>query len=356
MMLKKSAGQTDLKNRAIQKAGICLACLLIISNFIDVEVSSANPRKVGSAEWNLGWNHQSATTTRSSDRKTLLTNLPDANNINGSLSAQFRLYMGGGSNTVVTIRPLQYQEWVSCAAVTVNSPFIDSFCEVKHHTPGNNGLRYLNQRTKVKLEIKSPGHTARYLYWEFVPLAAPPIIGTPLPSPGQQLQTYEIGPANIGAFFNTAKERGYLFLASEINPGISDTPVTNPPIGNIHITPSFILHSGGVLIKFGNIYPAPAPWSILAGKRVLVRMFDGKQTLSPGWTFESLNYRGQPGEVCRRMNFKKDEGTDKIFHEFEVHVQLVSFPPVRSCSKMWLQSIRLKGPAGRRPAEALRQD
>lgn len=354
MLLQKTLYQSRINTRAIQKKKIWLAVLFIISNFVAVEALLANPRKVSSAEWNLGFNHQPATTTRSSDRKTLFTNLPAVNNINSSLTSLFRLYMGGGSNTVVTIRPLQYQEWIQCPTVTVNGPFIDSFCEVKHHTPNDTGLRHLTQRTKVKFEIKSPGHTARYIYWEFVPLAAPPVTGTPLPIPGQQSQRYEIGPAGIGTFFRTAHERGYLFLIAEINPLASDYPITNPPVGNVHIQPQFILDSGGVLIKFGNIYPAPAPPSILAGKRVLIRMFDGKQTLNPGWTFESLKYRNQPGENCRRMNFKKDEGTDKIFHEFEVNVNLVAFPPVKSCSKMWLQSIRLKGPAGRRPEEALR--
>lgn len=342
------------KKQLNKKVWLVLPFFLLL-NFVSVEMGFANPRKVTSAEWKTGWNHQNATTIRSSDRKTLITNLPGANSIN-SLTSHFRMTLGGGNNTVVTITPKQYQEWITCPTVTVNRPSTDGRCLAKHHTPNNKGLRYLTQRTKVKIEVKSPGHTARYLYWEFVPLGAPPLTGRPLPTPGRVgTQIYEVGPNQIWAFFSKAIEGGFNFILGEINRTALDNPTTYPPIANEALDPVFIRDGGGVLIKFGNIYPAPAPPTLLAGRRMQVRMFDGKQTLSPGWTFESARYRGQRGENCRKRNFTQFRGTDKVFHEFEVVVNLVSFPPVQSCSKLWLQSIRLKGPAGRRPEEALSQ-
>ena len=311
-----------------------------------VDAVLAKSRKVSSVEWQTNWIHPGATTTRSTDRKALTTKLPEADAIQDDYLSSFRIILGGGQNTVVTVTPMSYQNSISCPSLTANKGMIKGSCRAKR-----DGLKKFPKNTRVTLKVKTPGNPAHYLYWTLQPRRS-----TVIPKRPPATQIYEIGPAQIPYFIMEAKWRHYKFRI------IPQGNYVNPP-GNYYGVPyeqigeeSF---EKGQLIKFGDLIPNPAPHiqSLQPGNGMLVSMFErtvGEGAfLKEGWTFLSAHYVGQPGENCQREILYEFPGTNRIWHQFSVNVNIFLHPGSKTCSKLWLKSIKLKGPKGKKPLDAL---
>ena len=328
--------------------------ILTILGLLAIDVVLAKPRKVrkiSSVEWQTNWIHPGATTTRSSNRSTLTTKLPVKDAIQDDYLSTFRIILGGGRNTVVTITPMSYQNVISCPTLIGNRGMLTGSCRAK-----SDGLKEFPRNTKVTLKVKTPGNPARYLHWTIKPRRSR---GIPKRPPTTQI--YEIGPTQIPDFIREARWRHYKFRIrvekNYLGPSGGHSGVLWQPIGfggeNFE---------KGQIIKFGDlvVHPGPIIESVMPDNGMVVSMFErtvGEGAfLREGWTFLSAHYVGEPGENCRREILYEFPGTNRIWHQFSVNVNLYSLRGKKTCSKLWLQNIKLKGPKGKNPFEALLGD
>ena len=329
--------------------------ILMIVSLLSVDSVLAKPRKVSSVEWQTNWIHPGAITIRSSDRKALTTKLPNKNAIQDDYLSSFRIILGGGQNTVVTISPMSYQNTISCPSLTANKGMIKGSCRAKR-----DGLKNFPRNTKVTLKVKTPGNAARYLYWNIKPRRS-----TVIPKRPPATQFYEIGLHQISEFVKVAKSRNYQFRV------IPQKHYRHPPFDNAltETKPLLTSSSKGYLIQFGPLFPiapgGPNIESLNPNDGMVVSMFHRSErgdnnvatgSLNKDWTFVSAKYVGESGENCQRQIQYEHPGTNRIFHQFSVNVDLFKHPFKKTCSKLWLHSIKLKGPKGKDPLEdALRE-
>lgn len=166
--------------------------LVALSSLTCINSSIAKPRKVSSVEWQTNWIHPGATTTRSQDRNSLTTKLPNKNVIQDDDLSPFRIILGGGQNTVITVMPMSYQNTFSCPSLNANKGVVEGSCRAK-----KNGLKKNSKNTQVTIKIKTPGNPARYLRWNIKPRRL-----SVIPQRPPATQIYVIGPTQMPAFYS----------------------------------------------------------------------------------------------------------------------------------------------------------
>ena len=338
---------TTINKKSINKT-VFLFFVVLLNSLVFMQSATAKPLKINDARWKGNYTHPNyGKTTLSSSGKTLTTTLPKSDDINSDYTVHYRLFTNLGDPLPVTVRPVSHTQMITCNNSTPqsNQPIVQNSCTAKRYTP-NDGMKRLNQPTTIKIEVRTPSGSKKLLFWKFIPH------GTTTPgdnTAANQTQIYDIGPGKISQFFQIAKDRDYKFSASIIQA---------PGDEILNFKPKFLPRSSGIEINFGAKVPGSPAISIhqsISGGTVRVYMFDGMKTLKPGWTFEHASYRNPSGEVCRRKNISESKRSNTIFHRFDLYVLLLFVPPAKTCSKLYLQRIRLKGPKGMKPEDALKE-
>ena len=335
----------------IFKAAALWMTIFLCSSWIVLPVNSAmaKPRKLSNVEWQTDWIHPGSSTARSQDRRGLTTQLPRKTRIKDDYHSPFKVQLSGGKNTVVTITPMSHQQAIVCPSLTVSTHVVTGYCRAKR-----NGLKNIRKKTKITVKVKTPGSPARYLSWTLKPWGP-----TNPPPSSRATQIYVIGPAQMPAFIREARERHYRFRV------IPQRNFSNPPGNHYGVLYQQIggeSFEKGQIIKFGDLIPQPLPQikRTRPNDGMLVSMFErtvGEGAfLKEGWTFLSAHYVGHPGETCQREIRYEYPGTNRIWHQFSVRPFLHLQPGHATCSKLWLQSIKLKGPKGKKPTDALLEE
>ena len=249
---------------------VCLAFILSSAWSIS---AIAKPRKVNSVEWKTNWIHPGGTTVRSKDLKHLITQLPNANAIRDDYLSYFRVNLGHGQSTVVTITPLNYQNTISCPSLSTNKGKIEGSCRAKHKN-----LKKFPKNTKITLKVKTPGNPPRYIYWTIKPRRS----ALRPNARSRATQIYEIGPSHMTAFIQNARIKGYTFHV------IPQDHFDNPP-GNLQKPGVFPLQITD---------PSPRP------ERTINYVWERGSTSHSTYTVIGTGHRHGSFHVCRKNDVK----------------------------------------------------
>lgn len=295
---------------------------LLIVNVLFFQPTFAANLKVTGAQWKNNWNHPGANTSRSGS--TLMTQYPTTGSIPSLYRAYFRVTTNAANTLLpIYISPLTQKSIISCKNITPTKvkPIYESYCQVD----GNKALQ-LTAQTKIRLKIHSPGGGTKYLYWTLVP---PYVNATPT-APAKT--NYHLAGTKLYNFYYSSRLHGYTFKIRDF-------------YSKEDLTKYFWFQkvNSGVLINLGNSKKQES---------LEVEMFGGKRTLKPGWTFESFSYK--PFSGCTPKIVNQSRGTSTIYHRFTLFINNDSNNNLAKCWRAILTQIRLKGPSGKNPEDALR--